>query len=110
MYLATWHWHIEISSKCTLRCPRCARQEVPDTLVNTELDLEFFQRNFTPEFVKNNVEKIINRMMMDLSLTKEQAVKKYYLEVMNRRLEENKELQGFLSQEREKTSNGSHIQ
>lgn len=56
--LATWHFHIEISSKCTLRCPRCARQEVPDSLVNTELDLEFFQRNFTPEFVLNNVEKI----------------------------------------------------
>jgi MoaA/NifB/PqqE/SkfB family radical SAM enzyme len=56
--LATWHFHIEISSKCTLRCPRCARQEVPDTLVNTELDLEFFKRNFTPEFITNNVEKI----------------------------------------------------
>ena len=56
--LATWHFHIEISSKCTLRCPRCARQEVPNGLVNTELDLEFFQRNFTPEFVLNNVEKI----------------------------------------------------
>jgi MoaA/NifB/PqqE/SkfB family radical SAM enzyme len=56
--LATWHFHIEISSKCTLRCPRCARQEVPDSLVNTELDLEFFKRNFTPEFVQNNVEKI----------------------------------------------------
>lgn len=58
MTLATWHFHIEISSKCTLRCPRCARQEVPDTLVNTELDLAFFQRNFSPEFVKNNIEKI----------------------------------------------------
>ena len=58
MSLATWHFHIEISSKCTLRCPRCARQEVPDSLVNTELDLEFFKRNFTPEFVQNNVEKI----------------------------------------------------
>lgn len=56
--LATWHFHIEISSKCTLRCPRCARQEVPDGLVNTELDLEFFKRNFTPEFVRANVEKI----------------------------------------------------
>ncbi len=56
--LATWHFHIEISSKCTLRCPRCARQEVPDSLVNTELDLEFFKRNFTPEFVQANVEKI----------------------------------------------------
>jgi MoaA/NifB/PqqE/SkfB family radical SAM enzyme len=56
--LATWHFHIEISSKCTLRCPRCARQEVPDSLVNTELDLEFFKRNFTPEFIKTHVEKI----------------------------------------------------
>ena len=56
--LATWHFHIEISSKCTLRCPRCSRQEVPHSLVNTELDLEFFKRNFTPEFVQGNVEKI----------------------------------------------------
>jgi len=31
---------------------------VPDGLVNTELDLEFFKRNFTPEFVRANVEKI----------------------------------------------------
>ena len=58
MTLATWHFHIEISSKCTLRCPRCSRQEVPGGLVNTELDLEFFKRNFTPEFVRANVEKI----------------------------------------------------
>ena len=56
--LATWHFHIEISSKCTLRCPRCARQEVPNGLVNTELDLEFFKRNFTAEFILANVEKI----------------------------------------------------
>ena len=58
MTLATWHFHIEISSKCTLQCPRCARQEVPDSLINTELDLEFFKRNFTPEFVLANVQKI----------------------------------------------------
>jgi MoaA/NifB/PqqE/SkfB family radical SAM enzyme len=58
MTLATWHFHIEISSKCTLRCSRCARQEVPGTLVNTELDLEFFKRNFTEEFILDNVEKI----------------------------------------------------
>ena len=58
MTLATWHFHIEISSKCTLRCPRCARQEVPDSLINTELNLEFFKRNFTPEFITSNVEKI----------------------------------------------------
>jgi MoaA/NifB/PqqE/SkfB family radical SAM enzyme len=58
MSLATWHFHIEISSKCTLRCPRCARQEVPNGLVNTELDLDFFKRNFTPEFIRSHVEKI----------------------------------------------------
>jgi MoaA/NifB/PqqE/SkfB family radical SAM enzyme len=56
--LATWHFHIEVSSKCTLRCPRCARQEVPDGLVNTELDLDFFKRNFTTDFVLSNLEKI----------------------------------------------------
>jgi MoaA/NifB/PqqE/SkfB family radical SAM enzyme len=56
--LATWHFHIEISSKCTLRCPRCARQEVPNGLVNTELDLAFFKRNFTEDFILKNVEKI----------------------------------------------------
>ena len=58
MSLALWHWHIEVSSKCTLRCPRCARTEVPDSLINTELDLEFFYRNFTNEFIKDHVEKI----------------------------------------------------
>jgi len=56
--LATWHFHIEISSKCTLKCPRCARQEVPDTLVNTELDLAFFERNFDRSFVLDHLEKI----------------------------------------------------
>lgn len=58
MSLATWHWHIEISSKCTLQCPRCARSEVPDSLVNTELDLEFFKKNFTPSFIATKLEKI----------------------------------------------------
>ena len=56
--LATWHWHIEISSKCTLRCPACSREEVPRTLVNAELNLEFFKCNFTPEFILQNVQKI----------------------------------------------------
>jgi MoaA/NifB/PqqE/SkfB family radical SAM enzyme len=56
--LATWHWHIEISSKCPLKCSRCARQEVPSGLINTELDLDFFKRNFTRDFIIANVEKI----------------------------------------------------
>jgi len=56
--LAPWHWHIEISSKCTLACPRCPRQEVPDNLINTELGLDFFKKNFTPSFINEYVEKI----------------------------------------------------
>lgn len=40
------HWHIEISGKCSLKCPRCTRQEVPG-YVNTELNLEWFKNNFT---------------------------------------------------------------
>ncbi|MDK2773278.1 MAG: radical SAM protein, partial [Flavobacterium sp.] len=41
------HWHIEISSKCSLRCPRCTRQEVPEGLINTQLTLPWFEKNFT---------------------------------------------------------------
>jgi len=41
------HWHIETCSKCSLRCPRCSRQEVPQGLVNTDLSLEWFKNNFT---------------------------------------------------------------
>ena len=56
--LATWHFHIEISSKCTLKCPRCSRQEVPDTLTNGQLRLDFFKENFPPAFVIEHIEKI----------------------------------------------------
>lgn len=58
MKLAPWHWHIEISSKCTLACPRCARQDMPNNLVNTELDFNFFKKNFNPKFILQNVERI----------------------------------------------------
>jgi MoaA/NifB/PqqE/SkfB family radical SAM enzyme len=40
------HWHIEICSKCSLRCPRCSRQEVPHGLENRDLSLEWFVDNF----------------------------------------------------------------
>lgn len=39
------HWHIEISGKCTLKCPRCTRQEIPG-YVNKELSLQWFKDNF----------------------------------------------------------------
>jgi MoaA/NifB/PqqE/SkfB family radical SAM enzyme len=37
------HWHIELSSICALQCPRCPRAEVPDTLLNRQLSLDFFK-------------------------------------------------------------------
>ena len=40
------HWHIEVSSICTLKCPRCTRTEVPKTLLNRSLDLKFFQEQY----------------------------------------------------------------
>lgn len=43
MNLALEHWHIEVSSICALKCPRCPRAEVPETLLNRQLTLKFFQ-------------------------------------------------------------------
>jgi MoaA/NifB/PqqE/SkfB family radical SAM enzyme len=51
------HWHIELCSKCSLLCPRCSRQEVPGGLTNQELNLEWFEKNFTQELV-DHVKKI----------------------------------------------------
>jgi MoaA/NifB/PqqE/SkfB family radical SAM enzyme len=54
-----YHWHLEVSGKCTLRCPRCPRTEIPDTpWINKELDLEFVQRLFPPEFLQQHVQRI----------------------------------------------------
>jgi MoaA/NifB/PqqE/SkfB family radical SAM enzyme len=46
------HWHIEPSSICALRCPRCPRTEVPESLLNRQLSLEFFQQQIGSEVVE----------------------------------------------------------
>ena len=51
------HWHIELCSKCSLKCPRCSRQEVPEGLSNKDLSLEWFKKNFTGKLLKQ-VKKI----------------------------------------------------
>lgn len=54
-----YHWHFEVSGKCTLKCPRCPRNDsarVP--WFNKELDLEFFKRTLTPELLRNDVQRI----------------------------------------------------
>ena len=47
------HWHIELCSKCSLKCPRCSRQEVPHGLTNQDLTLEWFKNNFTGKLLTN---------------------------------------------------------
>ena len=46
------HWHIEPSSMCTLRCPRCPRAEVPESLLNKSLSLNFFKNQIGEEIVR----------------------------------------------------------
>ena len=46
------HWHIESCSKCSLKCPRCTRQEVPEGLTNKELTLDWFKENFTGKLLQ----------------------------------------------------------
>lgn len=54
-----YHWHIEVSGKCTLKCPRCPRTEAtPVPWMNKELSLEFFKRTFTVELLQNEVKRI----------------------------------------------------
>lgn len=51
--LAWDHWHIEPSSICALKCPRCPRAEVPETLLNRQLDLSFFQNQIGEDIIKS---------------------------------------------------------
>ena len=41
--------HIELSSKCVLKCPRCPRTELDLDRINQEISLEDFQRGFPPD-------------------------------------------------------------
>lgn len=44
--------HVEISSKCTLKCPRCPRTELPNLdYLNQEISLECFKKIFSPEML-----------------------------------------------------------
>lgn len=50
--LAWDHWHIEVSSICSLRCPRCPRAEVPESLLNKSLTVNFFKNQIGSNIVK----------------------------------------------------------
>ena len=54
-----YHWHFEVSGKCTLKCPRCPRNDTsPVPWLNKELDLNFFKKILTPDLLKNTVQRI----------------------------------------------------
>ncbi len=50
--------HIELSSKCTLKCPRCPRTELKPEELNKEFSLEDFQRAF-PVDVLSKIRKML---------------------------------------------------
>lgn len=54
-----YHWHFEISSKCSLACPRCPRTEFPDTpWMQKDITLDDFQKILTPDLLVNHVKRI----------------------------------------------------
>ena len=44
-----FYWHLELSSKCALKCPRCPRTERPGQYKVTEMNLKFIKKLFPPE-------------------------------------------------------------
>ena len=54
-----YHWHLEPSAVCTLKCPRCPRNEHPDTpWLNKNMTLEFVKKFFTEDMLKNSVKRV----------------------------------------------------
>jgi len=54
-----YHWHLEPSAVCALKCPRCPRNEHPDTpWLNHSMTLDFFQKFMTPERLRTQVRRL----------------------------------------------------
>lgn len=54
-----YHWHLEPSAVCTLKCPRCPRVEHPDTpWLNKNMSLNFVKKFFTEDMLLNNVRRV----------------------------------------------------
>jgi len=56
-----FYWHIELASKCFLKCPRCIRQDptLKDKWTDDELSLSFIKKTFTPDYIRNNMKRIL---------------------------------------------------
>lgn len=54
-----YHWHLEPSAVCTLKCPRCPRNEHPDTpWLNKNMTLDFVKKFFTKDMLQNYVQRV----------------------------------------------------
>lgn len=54
-----YHWHLEPSAVCTLKCPRCPRTEHPDTpWLNKNMTLDFVKKFFTSDMLRNHVRRV----------------------------------------------------
>lgn len=54
-----YHWHLEPSAVCTLKCPRCPRTEHPNTpWLNKNMTLDFVKKFLTPDLLKQHVKRI----------------------------------------------------
>ena len=54
-----YHWHLEPSAVCTLKCPRCPRNEHPDTpWLNKNMTLGFVKKFFTEDMLRNHVRRV----------------------------------------------------
>lgn len=54
-----YHWHLEPSAKCAVRCPRCPRIEHPDTpWLNQDMTLDFVKKFFTEDMLQNHVKRV----------------------------------------------------
>lgn len=54
-----YHWHLEPSAVCTLKCPRCPRTEHPDTpWLNKNMTLDFVKKFFTESMLRDRVRRV----------------------------------------------------
>lgn len=54
-----YHWHLEPSAVCTLKCPRCPRNEYPDTpWLNKNMTLAFVKSFLTEDMLQRQVRRI----------------------------------------------------
>ena len=56
---ALFYWHLELTSRCALKCPRCPRTEKKWAYRPKELSLPFIKQVFSPEFIQSEMQKLL---------------------------------------------------